>query len=858
MRGARPDNHPPERDNPAAKFDAANRKEHAMSIPSVTSPHNRNHHCLALGSLCVVALVLGAGIGWGQPVPDTIALPDSLGPLRPGYHLAFGSSTSNIYVASESSDIIVVDGNSFQRIKRINTGTPVGGALLVSQHNKLYCSYPQQGRIGVIDCATNTVIGSIQAGTRPTLLCYGTGSNKLYCGDTIDRTVTVIDCATNGVRAVIPIGAGLTVMAYDPTTNKVYAGTRDAVLAISCSADSVVATIAALKRTTGLYVNKRRQKLYVVPYFGIPDTVYVVSTPTDSIVTGIQTYGWLAPELACNEASDRLYGIADFGGGVIVTKEFDCKLDTQLRQLSVGNYGYLLTKGLVCDSVRNRLYYLYEVDDEGYLVVIDCATLGVVFRGRAEDYPYDFGWDQGRRRVLCVGGWREAALTAFGCDSDSLSEVGVAPLRGWDPVFGPTQLCHVSSVGKLYYRWGDAAGGIGVIDEQTNRVVRHVILPQGSGAGYLAYSRTSDKLYCGARPGLVVLDVATDSVLKLVEIGRGVNGLCWYPEGNKLYCYDIGSPSWYIAVLDCSTDSVIREIPGPNVAGHLDYIGNGLMLCRQGDRLRLIDCVTDSVLVDTVTGGGVAYLEAHTGDGAKIYIAHGHEVDVLDASSLAVLMTIEWGYMATRGDWPLFAYSDSTDKLYWFACDNWGTEPESALVIDTRGDTVVARRGAGIRQRLGCLDHTGRYILSPDEYYDNSLIVYDSQGDSVAAVYSGLPGPVCVKPNPEHGQIYVGCTDVILVYPDAPPGVEETPSAEVRAARPEPTVVKGVLVLGAADSRQNAEYRAGLMDISGRKVLDLHAGANDVRGLAPGVYFVRQAPSVKHEASSVTKVVITK
>jgi hypothetical protein len=29
------------------------------------------------------------------------------------------------------------------------------------------------------------------------------------------------------------------------------------------------------------------------------------------------------------------------------------------------------------------------------------------------------------------------------------------------------------------------------------------------------------------------------------------------------------------------------------------------------------------------------------------------------------------------------------------------------------------------------------------------------------------------------------------------------------------------------------------LEISGRNVLDLHSGANDVRALAPGVYFVR-------------------
>ena len=47
---------------------------------------------------------------------------------------------------------------------------------------------------------------------------------------------------------------------------------------------------------------------------------------------------------------------------------------------------------------------------------------------------------------------------------------------------------------------------------------------------------------------------------------------------------------------------------------------------------------------------------------------------------------------------------------------------------------------------------------------------------------------------------------------------------------------------------------AGLQDISGRKVMDLHPGANDVRALAPGVYFVR---AVGREPSAVTKVIIS-
>ena len=64
------------------------------------------------------------------------------------------------------------------------------------------------------------------------------------------------------------------------------------------------------------------------------------------------------------------------------------------------------------------------------------------------------------------------------------------------------------------------------------------------------------------------------------------------------------------------------------------------------------------------------------------------------------------------------------------------------------------------------------------------------------------------------------------------------------------TVIRGVLFLPKATSLK--PQAASLLDISGRKVLDLHPGANDVSRLSPGVYFVREA-----QAQAVRKVVIT-
>jgi hypothetical protein len=87
--------------------------------------------------------------------------------------------------------------------------------------------------------------------------------------------------------------------------------------------------------------------------------------------------------------------------------------------------------------------------------------------------------------------------------------------------------------------------------------------------------------------------------------------------------------------------------------------------------------------------------------------------------------------------------------------------------------------------------------------------------------------------------------------------VEETPSAEVRTTNRRATIARGVLFLAEAPSRK--PQATSLLDIGGRKVLDLKPGANDVRALAPGVYFVREAQAqAQAQAQTIRKVVITR
>ncbi len=87
-------------------------------------------------------------------------------------------------------------------------------------------------------------------------------------------------------------------------------------------------------------------------------------------------------------------------------------------------------------------------------------------------------------------------------------------------------------------------------------------------------------------------------------------------------------------------------------------------------------------------------------------------------------------------------------------------------------------------------------------------------------------------------------------------GIEESRGVRASGAGHGATIVRGVLRL-AAGGRETPD-RVELLDISGRKVMDLRCDENDVRHLAPGVYFVREEGprGQESEGSSVSKVVI--
>jgi len=97
-------------------------------------------------------------------------------------------------------------------------------------------------------------------------------------------------------------------------------------------------------------------------------------------------------------------------------------------------------------------------------------------------------------------------------------------------------------------------------------------------------------------------------------------------------------------------------------------------------------------------------------------------------------------------------------------------------------------------------------------------------------------------------------TDILMVSLETGAGVQETREDELVTMNRLPTIIRRVLYLPQASSVMRGASSV-MLDITGRKVMELKPGANDVRHLAPGVYFVREAQA-QAQAQVVWKVVM--
>jgi YVTN family beta-propeller protein len=264
----------------------------------------------------------------------------------------------------------------------------------------------------------------------------------------------------------------------------------------------------------------------------------------------------------------------------------------------------------------------------------------------------------------------------------------------------------------------------------------------------------------------------------------------------------------------------------------------------------VIDGASDAVIATVATGGGAGFL-CYNLQNNRVYCSNydSANVSVIDGASDTVIATVLAGNGAS-----VLCYNPQNNKVY---CANY--DGANVTVIDGAADTVIATVPTGSTPTFLCYNATNNKVYCAN-YDSSNVTVIDGATNGIVTTITVGGGPLCLTWNPAQNRVYVANeydSTISVIRDSIPSGVEEMPNAEVRAAKPVPTIARGVLFL--AEARSRKPQAASLLDISGRKVLDLKPGANDVRALAPGVYFIREGLGIRGEGLGKTqKVVVTR
>jgi hypothetical protein len=185
--------------------------------------------------------------------------------------------------------------------------------------------------------------------------------------------------------------------------------------------------------------------------------------------------------------------------------------------------------------------------------------------------------------------------------------------------------------------------------------------------------------------------------------------------------------------------------------------------------------------------------------------------------------------------------------------------------VDVRNNVVTANAPSGV--------HTDGpdLTISYNDAWDNGTNISGSTREGQGSISAN---PLYVDSAGDDFHLQFGSPCIDAGDPASPPDPDstradmgaywffQTGTAEhgepvVTPGVPAATIVRGVLFFGGGGMRD--EGRAGLLDISGREVMRLRTGANDVGALSPGVYFLREVSMGRwFEVSRARKVVVTR
>jgi hypothetical protein len=281
---------------------------------------------------------------------------------------------------------------------------------------------------------------------------------------------------------------------------------------------------------------------------------------------------------------------------------------------------------------------------------------------------------------------------------------------------------------KIYYAFGIDPADIMVIDNRTDSIIKRI----NFGATWpMCYNSRDDKIYAVSLTSVAVIDCETDSIIKIVSQPYQ---LCyfvlWDSIGNKVYCGSAWTDK--VTVINCANDSIIAVIrsglPEPMGAGYNSQRRKVYVAGEYGHGF-VIDATADTVIANYHFPFYEWYEEIPLICNSledKIYWLGGEIGDtlrIINCMTDSVIKIIALGYPIN--DMCLVPWSN---RLY-LACYDGSDSLGYFFIIDCRNDSIIA------------LMRFGHNFISIDyNSFDHLIYVSDMDDRALYVIRDNIPG----------------------------------------------------------------------------------------------------------------------
>lgn len=329
-----------------------------------------------------------------------------------------------------------------------------------------------------------------------------------------------------------------------------------------------------------------------------------------------------------------------------------------------------------------------------------------------------------------------------------VDSINLAPKAGNG--IAPIGLAINSNTSKLYTA-NVGSDNVSVVDILTDSVIKVIevdSLPYGVGI-----NTTSNKIYVANLYGnnVSVINGSTNTVIKTISVNNRPACIGVNPQTNKIY---VAQDTNFISVINSSTDSVIKTIltgstNNEPISIAVDLNKNKIYVVNySGDNVFVIDGSADSVMANIKVGHNPFSIGINSATN-KIYVANqtNDTISIIDATTDSVIKNI-------GTNWPQgIAVNSKLNKIYIGAFN-------SVSVMDGSVDSIVKIiKINGWAVNVSVDSNTNNVYTA--NYLSNTVSVIDGSKDSLVKTISvsSVPAGIDIDLN----KIYVANNDNVSV-----------------------------------------------------------------------------------------------